>query len=168
MTQHSTNPWHFQTLKLIVGHTKCYQMAISLLQLGHKILQLTHKILQLACPKYHLTNLHILEQIINMENIIITNWSCYELGKTANNSVLFSPYNWSNVAAIILHFLWMLYTIILLSFLPIKAQPISLGINGSIMSKFIMQKFLECKLRTYLCFLFLWSSSFTWLTFTLL
>jgi len=68
-----------------------------------------------------------------MENIVITNWSHHELCKAANNIVLFNPHNWSYVATIILHFLWMLYTIIFLSFLLIKEQPISLGINDSIM-----------------------------------
>jgi len=72
-------------------------------------------------------------KIINLENIIITIWSYHELGETANNTVVLNPYNWSYVAAIILHFLWLLYTIIFLSFLPIKAQPISSVINDSIM-----------------------------------
>ena len=118
----------------IMKQTNGYYLVISRIQLGHKILLLTHKILLLAMSKISPNQLVHTRIDRQLKNIIITNWSCHKLGKTANNIVLFNPQNCFYVAAIIiLHFFWMLNTISFLLFLPIKVQQISLEINGSIM-----------------------------------
>ena len=85
----------YMTLQIIqtgiMKQTNGYYLAISHIQLGHKILLLTHKILLLAMSKISPNKLAHTRIDRQLKNIIITNWSCHKLGKTANNIVLFNP-----------------------------------------------------------------------------